>query len=93
MTHAAGQHVRDRLEAAVRMIGKAGDVVVGFVGAERIEHQERIEPALQVLRQHAHQLDAGAVLRRLAGDDAVDRTRTLHAGFGQDDGAGRIGNR
>ncbi len=46
MAHAAGDHVGDGLEAAVRMIGKAGDVVAGLVGTKRVEHQERIEPML-----------------------------------------------
>ena len=68
MTHAAGDHVRDRLEAAMRMVGKPADVVLRIVGAERVEHQERIEPALQRLRQHARELHAGAVRRRLARD-------------------------
>ena len=53
VTHAAGDHVRDGLEAAVRMIRKPADVVLRVVGAERVEHEERIEPALQRLREHA----------------------------------------
>ena len=72
MAHAPGDHVGDRLEAAVRMVRKAADVVLRIVGAERVEHQERIEPSLQRLRQHARQLDAGAVGRGLAGDHALD---------------------
>ena len=43
VAHAAVEHVGDGLEAAVRMVGKARDVVLGLVGAELIEHQERIE--------------------------------------------------
>ena len=79
MAHAPGDHVRHRLEPAVRMVRKAADVVLGIVGAERIEHQERIEPALQRLRQHARELHARAVRRRLAGDHALDRARLRHA--------------
>ena len=43
VAHAPGEHVGHGLEAAMRMIGEAGDVVVGVVGAELVEHQERIE--------------------------------------------------
>src|SRR5207248_6065160 len=49
MAHAAGDHVRDGLEAAMRMVGEAADIVLRVVGTERIEHQKRIEPALQRL--------------------------------------------
>ncbi len=75
MAHAAGDHVRDRLEAAMRMVRKPADVILRIVGAERVEHEERIEPALQRLRQHARQLHARAVRRRLAGDQPLDRAR------------------
>jgi hypothetical protein len=81
VTHAAGDHVRDGLEAAMRMIRKPADVVLRVVGAERVEHEERIEPALQRLREHARQLDAGAIRCRLAGDEALDGARACH-GFG-----------
>ena len=47
VAHAAGKHVGDGLEAAMRMVRKAGDVVVRVVAAERVQHQERIEAALQ----------------------------------------------
>ena len=43
VAHAAGEHVGDGLEAAMRVIRKARDVVVGIVGAELVEQQERIE--------------------------------------------------
>jgi hypothetical protein len=79
MPHAAGDHVGDGLEAAVRVLGKAADVVVGVVGAEGIEHQERVETALQRLRQYAHELDAGAIGGRGARDDALDVARPSDA--------------
>jgi hypothetical protein len=69
---AAGDHVGHGLEAAVRMVWKAADVVARVVGAEGVEHQIRVEPALQVLRQHAGQLDARAIAGGLAGDEALD---------------------
>ena len=83
MAHAARDHVRHRLEAAMRMVRKAADVVLRIVGAERVEHQERIEPALQRLRQHARELHARAVGRRLAGDHALDRARLRHVLVGR----------
>jgi hypothetical protein len=33
------------------MVGEAGDIVVGVLRAEGVQHQERVQPALQVLRQ------------------------------------------
>ena len=39
----AGEHVGDRLDAAVRMPRKPGEVVLGIVVAEVVEQQERIE--------------------------------------------------
>ncbi|MNN23309.1 hypothetical protein D3C81_1367020 [compost metagenome] len=93
MAHAASQHVGDGLETAVRVIGEAADVVILAVGAEGIEHQERVQPALQVLRQHAGQLDAGAVGRGDAPHDAVHGARALHAfrGGGGNGGEGATG--
>ena len=43
--HGAGEHVGDRLDAAVRMPREAGEVVVRVVVAEVVEQQERIELA------------------------------------------------
>src|SRR5690606_34217698 len=76
--HAPGDHVGDGLEAAVRVVGKAGDVVVGLVATEGVEHQEGVEPALQRLAEHAGELDAGAVRGRLANDQALHVTGTEH---------------
>ena len=45
MAHAAGDHVCDCLEAAMRMVWEATDIVLRVVGAERVEHEKRIEPA------------------------------------------------
>ncbi len=39
----AGQHVGDGLDAAMRMPGKAGEVILGNVVAEIVEEQEGIE--------------------------------------------------
>ncbi|MOA47752.1 hypothetical protein D3C78_1704180 [compost metagenome] len=72
VAHAPGQHVGHRLEAAVRMRRETGDVVARIVGAEFIQHQERVQPPLQVLRQYARQLDAGTVRSRHATDLLFD---------------------
>ena len=65
---------------------KAGDTIrVGYkiiegtrsrvVGAEGIEHQEGVEPTLEVGCQHAHQLHAGAVARGPALHEPLDPAR------------------
>ena len=51
------------------MIGKASDVFIGHIAAKRVEHQERIEPLLQILRQHPREAHARTVLRV----DALDQ--------------------
>ncbi|EWS60259.1 hypothetical protein Y695_04582 [Hydrogenophaga sp. T4] len=78
--HAARDHVGDGLEAAVRVVGETGDVVVGVVAAEGIEHQERVEPALQVLREHAGEFHARAVGRGLPRDQPLDTAWLMDAG-------------
>ena len=55
-----------------QMIRESGDVVVRVVAAEGIEHQERVEAALQVLRQHPGELHPCAIRGRLAGDQSFD---------------------
>ena len=70
----------------MRVIGKAADVVARGVAAEGVEHQEGVEPALQVLRQHAHELDARAVAGGLAGDQAFDAARGGDGGDGSEGG-------
>ena len=82
MAHATGEHDGHGLEAAVRMVGKAADVVGRGIAAEGVEHQERIEPALQRLGQDAGQADAGAVGSRLAADGALDVARAEDGGGG-----------
>ena len=55
MAHAARNHVGDGFKAAMRMVWKAGNVIVGVIAAEGIEHQKGVQPLLQVLRQHPRQ--------------------------------------
>ena len=82
--HAPGDHVGDGLEASVRMVGEAGDVVVGLVAAKGVQHQKRVQPLLQVLGQHTGQLDTGTVRGGLALDQAFD-------GAGAGDGGDGVG--
>ena len=82
VAHAPVEHVAHGFEAAVRMVGEAADVVARVVGTEGVEHQEGVEPALQVLREHAGELDAGTVAGGLAGDQALDATRPRQGGGG-----------
>src|SRR6185369_9304454 len=65
-------------EAAMRMVRKPTDIVPRIVGAERVEHQKRIEPSLQWLRQYARELHPGAIRGRLARDQPLDRPRPRH---------------
>lgn len=81
VTHAPGNHVGDGFEAAVRVVGKAGTVVLRVVAGEVVQHEEGVEPTLQVVREHARELDAGTVTGGLAGDEALDPARGLDRGF------------
>ena len=77
VAHATGEHVGHGLEAAMRMVWKAGDVVVRIVAAECVEHQEGVEPVLQLAGKYAGQLHAGAVRGGDALDEPVDSARLL----------------
>src|SRR5450830_1018157 len=73
--HAAGDHVGDGLEATVRVVGEAGDVIVGVVAAKGIEHQEGVEPVLQRLGQHPAELDARPIRCGLPAHQLLDAAR------------------
>jgi hypothetical protein len=75
VAHASVEHVGDGLEAAMRMLGEPGDVVLGFVRAEFIQQQERVEVRQSRLTDDTRQLDAGAVRRGLAAQGVDDRAR------------------
>ena len=68
MPHAAGEHVGHGLEAAMRMVGEAADIVGALVGAELVQHQERVEIGQRRLADDAGQLHPGAVAGRAAAD-------------------------
>lgn len=78
MTHAARDHICHRFRATVRVIGKTGQIVIRVVAAKRVQHQEQIEPALQIARQHAGELHTRAVRGGTACDDVLDEAGTLH---------------
>ena len=75
VAHVAVEHIGHRLEAAMRMRGEAGDVVVGIVGREVIEHQERVEPRALGLAEAAAQLHARSVRGGDGGDNALQGAR------------------
>src|SRR5262245_56739236 len=64
-----GEHVRDRLDAAMRMPRKAGDVILGTLITKIIEEQERIEVGRVTKAEGALQLHARALQRRLGLND------------------------
>src|SRR3546814_9218770 len=72
VAHSAVEHVGHGLEAAVRMAGATGDVVLGLVGAELVAQQERIELRQRRAADDAGELDPGAVRRGGAADLADD---------------------
>ena len=59
----------------MRVVWKAGNVIVGVIAAEGIEHQKGVQPLLQVLRQDSGQAHARAVLCGLASDPTLDRAQ------------------
>ncbi len=72
MQHVAVKHVGHGLETAVRMAGKAGDVIVRVLGAELVEHQERIEALELRAADAAAELHACAVGSGDGLDDALE---------------------
>ena len=70
----AGQDIGDRLDAAMRMPGKAGLVLVGIVVAEIVQQQERIELLGVAEAEGAAQMHAGALHGGLGLDDLLHGT-------------------
>ena len=70
----AVEHVGHRLETAVRMRRKTGDVIVGVLGGEVVEHQERVEPRPGRLAEAATQLDTRSVRGGNRFDGALQGT-------------------
>ena len=65
MLDGAGQHVSDRLDAAMRMPRKSGQVVRRPIVSEVVEQQKRIEVARISEPEGAPQPDARTFQRRL----------------------------
>src|SRR5689334_25230511 len=71
VTHEPREHHGHRFEAAVRVIGKAGDVRARIVGMKAIEHHERVEIDERGLPDDPRETHAGPVGRGHARDDAL----------------------
>jgi hypothetical protein len=72
MAHAPGEHVGDRFEAAMRVVGKTGEIVLRPVRLEFVEQQEGIDHPQLLGAEHAGQADAGAVRGRLAAERTLE---------------------
>ena len=70
--HGSGQDVGDGLDAAVRMPGKAGQVILGNVVAEIVEQQERIEVGRVAEAERPAQVHARAFQGGLGLDEPLD---------------------
>jgi hypothetical protein len=70
----ACEHIGDRLDAAMGMPRKAGEIVLGAIAAEIIHHQERVEIGCIAEAEGAAQLDARALHGRNGLADALDGT-------------------
>ena len=69
----AGEHIGDGLDAAMRMPGKSGAILVRPVVAEIVQQEERIELGGVAEAESAAQVHAGSFDRGFRGDDAFDR--------------------
>ena len=61
VAHASGEQIGDSLEAAVGMIGKAGDVIARLVGSELVEQQKGIQHVQFGRADYPRQRDAGPI--------------------------------
>ena len=74
MIDLARQHIGDRLDAAMGMPRKAGEIVLGPIAAEIIHHEERVEIGRVAEAEGAAQLDARPLHGRNGLADALDGT-------------------
>ena len=63
--HRSGEHIGDRLDAAVRVPGKSGAIIVRTIVAEIVEQQKRIELGGLAEAERAIKFHAGSFDRRL----------------------------
>ena len=83
MFDGACQNVSDRLDPAVRMPRKSGQIILGNIVAEIIQQQERIELRGAAKAEGSAKVNSGSFERRLGLDEA------LHWANGHDDLRGR----
>src|SRR5262245_12654240 len=69
----AGEHIGDRLDAAMRMPRKTREIVVGTLVAKIIEQQKRIELGRRAKAEAAVQFHTRAFHCRRSFDDALYR--------------------
>jgi hypothetical protein len=74
-SHAPRDHVSHDFMSAVGMICNFLTASVLSVPAKGIEHQERVETALQALGQHPLELDPGAAARTPPGNQLLEISR------------------
>jgi hypothetical protein len=67
-----GEHVRDSLDASVRMPGESGKVILRTIVAEIVEEEEWIEFSGFAEAERALELDARALDGRFRMDDSFD---------------------
>ena len=80
--HGPGEDVGDRLDAAVRVPGETGQVILRDVIAEVIEEEERVEVGRVAEAERAAQVHACAFERRLGPDQPLDGSNG-HVGLRQ----------
>ena len=73
--HAPSQHVGDGLEAAMRMVREATDIIARAFRAEKVEHQERVDQLLRAGADQPRHPNAGAVRGRFAARHRDDFSR------------------
>ena len=73
MVDASREHIRDRLNAPVRMPRKSGPIIIGMIVAEIVEQQERIELVRIAEAEGATQLHPRAFHRGCGFNNALHR--------------------
>jgi len=72
VAHAPVEHVGHGFKPAVRVVGKAADVVVGVLGTKFVQHQKWVKVGQRAAADHPGQLDPGPVRSRQAAHAAGD---------------------
>ena len=79
VAHAAPEHVRDRLDASVRVPGKSRQVLIRILGAEEVEEEERIEEPRLAVGEEPNEPDSRPVhgFHALEGPDNLALAHVL----------------